>query len=189
MADVVLISGSPRANGNTEYLLNVCKEAIESAGLTAKVLTLRGKPIQSCIACGQCGKLGKCALNDGLNEMLPEIREADGFIVGAPVYFGTARGDVMNLLERVGMVSRANGGWMSGKVGGPVVVARRGGQTATLQEMLMMYFICGMTVPGSTYWNIAFGQAPGTVAEDEEGVATMRTFAENVAFLIQKIRG
>ena len=166
MADVVLISGSPRANGNTEYLLNVCKEAIESAGLTAKVLTLRGKPIQSCIACGQCGKLGKCALNDGLNEMLPEIREA-----------------------RVGMVSRANGGWMSGKVGGPVVVARRGGQTATLQEMLMMYFICGMTVPGSTYWNIAFGQAPGTVAEDEEGVATMRTFAENVAFLIQKIRG
>ena len=159
MADVVLISGSPRANGNTEYLLNVCKEAIESAGLTAKVLTLRGKPIQSCIACGQCG------------------------------YFGTARGDVMNLLQRVGMVSRANGGWMSGKVGGPVVVARRGGQTATLQEMLMMYFICGMTVPGSTYWNIAFGQAPGTVAEDEEGVATMRTFAENVAFLIQKIRG
>ena len=121
--------------------------------------------------------------------MLPEIREADGFIVGAPVYFGTARGDVMNLLQRVGMVSRANGGWMSGKVGGPVVVARRGGQTATLQEMLMMYFICGMTVPGSTYWNIAFGQAPGTVAEDEEGVATMRTFAENVAFLIQKIRG
>ena len=189
MADVVLISGSPRANGNTEYLLNVCKEAIESAGLTAKVLTLRGKPIQSCIACGQCGKLGKCALNDGLNEMLPEIREADGFIVGAPVYFGTARGDVMNLLQRVGMVSRANGGWMSGKVGGPVVVARRGGQTATLQEMLMMYFICGMTVPGSTYWNIAFGQAPGTVAEDEEGVATMRTFAENVAFLSQKIRG
>lgn len=82
MADVILISGSPRANGNTEHVLNVCKEAIESAGLMAKVLTLRGNPIQSCIACGQCGKLGKCALNDGLNEMLPEIREADGFIVG-----------------------------------------------------------------------------------------------------------
>lgn len=189
MADVVLISGSPRANGNTEYLLNVCKEAIEAAGLTATVLTLRGTPIQSCIACGQCGKLGKCALQDGLNEMLPEIREADGFIVGAPVYFGTARGDVMNLLQRVGMVSRANGGWMAGKVGGPVVVARRGGQTATLQEMLMMYFICGMTVPGSNYWNIAFGQAPGSVAGDEEGIETMRKFAENVAFLIQKIRG
>ena len=188
MADVVLISGSPRANGNTEYLLNVCKEAIESAGLTAKVLTLRGKPIQSCIACGQCGKLGKCALNDGLNEMLPEIREADGFIVGAPVYFGTARGDVMNLLQRVGMVSRANGGWMSGKVGGPVVVARRGGQTATLQEMLMMYFICGMTVPGSTYWNMVFGKDVGDVLKDDEGMANMSNIGQNMAWLLKKLK-
>lgn len=188
MADVVLISGSPRAGGNTEYMLNVCGAELEKAGLSTKLITLRGKPIQSCIACGQCSKLGKCALNDRLNEMLRDIREADGLIIGAPVYFGTARGDVMNLLQRVAMVARANGNWLSRKIGGPVVVARRGGHSATLLEMLMMLFISDMIVPGSNYWNIAFGHAPGTVADNTEGIATMQKFAENVAFLIQKTR-
>ncbi|MDV0444166.1 flavodoxin family protein [Methanorbis rubei] len=188
MADVVLISGSPRADSNTEFLLNVCKEELEAAELTAKILSLRGNPIQSCIACGQCAKLGKCSLQDGLNEILPDIREADGFIIGAPVYFGTARGDVMNLLQRVAMVARVNGNWLSRKVGGPVVVARRGGHSATLQEMLMMFFISDMIVPGSSYWNIAFGHAAGTVADDAEGIATMRKFAQNTAYLILQMR-
>lgn len=188
MADVVLISGSPRANGNTEHLLTACKEALEAKGLTAEILTLRGKQIHGCIACGQCSKLGRCALDDDLNAMLPAIREADGFIIGAPVYFGTARGDVMNLLQRVAMVARVNGNWLSHKVGGPVVVARRGGHTATLQEMLMMFFISDMIVPGSSYWNIAFGHAPGTVDADEEGIATVRKFAENVALVLTKMR-
>lgn len=188
MADVVLISGSPRAGGNTEYMLNICGTELENAGLSTKLISLRGKPIQSCIACGQCSKLGKCALNDGLNDMLPDIREADGFIIGAPVYFGTARGDVMNLLQRVAMVARANGNWLSRKIGGPVVVARRGGHSATLQEMLMMFFISDMIVPGANYWNISFGNAPGSAANDAEGIATMQKFAENVAYLIQKTR-
>ncbi|HJJ81630.1 MAG TPA: flavodoxin family protein [Methanocorpusculum sp.] len=99
MADVVLISGSPRANGNTEYALNICKEEIEKHGLTAEIISLRGKQIHGCIACGKCGTQDCCALQDDLNEMLPAIKEAKGFIIGAPVYFGTARGDVMNLLR------------------------------------------------------------------------------------------
>lgn len=188
MADVVLISGSPRADGNTEYALNVCKRKIEEKGLTAKIISLRGKEIHGCIACGQCGKIGKCSLKDDLNDMLDDIKEADGFIIGAPVYFGTARGDVMNLLQRVSMVARSNGDWLSGKIGGPVVVARRGGLTSTLQEMLMSFFISGMTVCGSTYWNIAFGRERGEVAKDEEGIATLETFASNVADLIIKVR-
>lgn len=188
MADIVLISGSPRANGNTEYALNVCKEEIEKHGLTAEIISLRGKQIGGCIACGRCGEIGKCAINDDLNEMIPAIKEAQGFIVGAPVYFGTARGDVMNLLQRVSMVARVNGNWLAGKVGGPVVVARRGGLTSTLQEMLMSFFISGMTVCGSTYWNIAFGHAPGTVGDDAEGIQTLQTFAANVSELILQLR-
>jgi multimeric flavodoxin WrbA len=188
MADVVLVSGSPRADSNTGFLLNVCKAEIESRGLTCEIISLRGKQIQSCIACGKCSELGECALGDDLNAMLPKFREADGFIVGAPVYFGTARGDVMNLLQRSAMIARVNGNWFSGKVGGPVVVARRGGHTATLQELLMMYFISDMIVPGSSYWNIAFGHDTGSVASDEEGVATVKKFAANVATVILKMR-
>ncbi|HJJ36906.1 MAG TPA: flavodoxin family protein [Methanocorpusculum sp.] len=187
MADVILISGSPRAGGNTEYALNVCKTELEAQGLTAEIVSLRGKEIKGCIACGQCGKLGCCSLKDDLNDLLPKIREAKGFIVGAPVYFGTARGDVMNMLQRVSMVARTNGNWLAGKIGGPVVVARRGGLTSTLQEMLMSFFISGMTVCGSDYWNIAFGKDKGEVAGDAEGMQTLRTFAANVANLIKKV--
>jgi multimeric flavodoxin WrbA len=188
MTDVVLISGSPRAKGNTEHALNVCKDAIEKRGLSAKIISLRGNPIQGCIACGECKKNGKCSLKDGLNDMLDDIKAADGFIIGAPVYFGTARGDVMNLIQRVSMVARSNGNWLSGKVGGPVVVARRGGLTSTLQEMLMSFFISDMIVCGSTYWNIAFGHGPGDVANDAEGMATLEKFGDNVAGLILQLR-
>ncbi len=187
MADVILISGSPRAGGNTEYALNVCKTELESHGLTAEIISLRGKEIKGCIACGQCSKLGKCSVKDDLNDLLPKIKEAKGFIVGAPVYFGTARGDVMNMLQRVSMVARANGNWLEGKIGGPVVVARRGGLTSTLQEMLMSYFISGITVCGSDYWNIAFGKDKGDVLNDAEGIQTLETFSENVAELIKKV--
>ena len=188
MTDVILVSGSPRADGNTEYALNLCKEEIEKHGLTAEILSLRGKEIKGCIACGQCGNLGKCAVKDDLNEFLPKIKEAKGFIIGAPVYFGTARGDVMNFLQRMSMVARVNGNWLAGKIGGPVVVARRGGLTSTLQEMLMSFFISGMTVCGSDYWNIAFGKDKGEVANDAEGVQTLKTFAGNVAELIKKVQ-
>lgn len=131
---------------------------------------------------------GECALDDGLNEIIDKLREADGFIVGTPVYFGTARGDVMSALQRIGMVSMSSDSFLSRKVGGPIAVARRGGHTATLQEMLMFFLINDMIVPGSTYWNMVFGRAPGEAVNDEEGMKTVRRFAENVAFLIKKLR-
>jgi multimeric flavodoxin WrbA len=122
-----------------------------------------------------------------LNEIIDKLREADGFIVGTPVYFGTARGDVMSALQRIGMVSMSSDSFLSRKVGGPIAVARRGGHTATLQEMLMFFLINDMIVPGSTYWNMVFGRAPGEALNDEEGMRTVRRFAENVAFLIKKL--
>lgn len=187
MYKVILLSGSPRAEGNTAQVLHECLKVIESREVQAEVISLAGRKIQSCIACGKCAELKRCTIDDGLNEIMDKIRQAQGFIVGAPVYFGTARGDLMSALQRIGKVSRSTDNFLSWKVGGPIAVARRGGHTASVQEMLMFYLINDMIVPGSTYWNILFGSQPGEVWQDEEGIKTIRRFAENVANLIKKI--
>jgi multimeric flavodoxin WrbA len=189
MADgkVLLLCGSPRLEGNTALVLRECAKVLEAEGLKTETILLAETHILSCTACGLCSS-GECALDDGLNEIIGKIREADGFIVGTPVYFGTARGDVMAALQRIGMVSMASDSFLSRKVGGPIAVARRGGHTATIQELLMFFLINDMIVPGSTYWNMVFGHAPGEAANDEEGMRTVRRFAENVAFLIQRLR-
>jgi multimeric flavodoxin WrbA len=138
-----------------------CLKVIEEHGVEAEVVSFAGKKIEACISCQQCSKTGKCGLDDGLNEIIEKIRTADGLIVGTPVYFGTARGDVMCALQRIGYVSRNTDNFLTGKVGGPIAVARRGGQTLTLQEMLMFFLINDMIVPGSNYWNMVFGRTPG----------------------------
>ncbi|MBM3956710.1 MAG: flavodoxin family protein [Gemmatimonadetes bacterium] len=187
MEKVLLLCGSPRKGGNTERLLEICAREIEAAGLATETVLLAGKDIRSCVACGRCEELGECSLGDGLNAVIAGLRECRGFIVGSPVYFGTARGDVMSALQRIGMVSRASDGFLSRKVGGPVVVARRGGHTATIQEMLMFFFINDMVVPGSTYWNMVFGKTPGEIDGDAEGLETVRRFAANVAWLVKRL--
>lgn len=187
MNKVILLSGSPNAEGNTAQVLQECQKVIESLGVEAEVISLAGKRIQSCIACRKCAELKKCVLNDGLNDIIEKIRNAQGFIIGSPVYYGTARGDLMSALQRIGMVSGSTDRFLSWKVGGPIAVARRGGHTASIQEMLMFYLINDMIIPGSTYWNIVFGKQPGEVWEDEEGIRTIRRFSDNVATLIKKI--
>ena len=184
---VLLISGSPKPNGNTAQLLQECVKVIQEAGVEAEIVSFAGKKIEACIACMKCSKTGECGLDDGLNEIIGKIKQAEGLIVGTPVYFGTARGDVMCALQRIGYVSRNNGNFLAGKVGGPIAVARRGGQTLTLQEMLMFFLINDMIVPGSTYWNMVFGRMPGEALNDEEGLATIRHFAANVANLVKKL--
>jgi multimeric flavodoxin WrbA len=184
---VLLISGSPKPNGNTAQLLQECVKVIHEAGVEAEIVSFAGKKIEACIACMKCSKTGECGLDDGLNEIIGKIKQAEGLIVGTPVYFGTARGDVMCALQRIGYVSRNNGNFLTGKVGGPIAVARRGGQTLTLQEMLMFFLINDMIVPGSTYWNMVFGRNPGEALNDEEGLATIRHFAANVANLVKKL--
>lgn len=183
---VLLLSGSPRLEGNTAQVLGECARVLEREGIATETVLLAEMHIQSCTACGLCSG-GECALDDGLNDIIAKIREARGFIVGTPVYFGTARGDVLSALQRIGMVSMASDSFLSRKVGGPIVVARRGGHTATLQELWMFFLINDMIVPGSTYWNMVFGRTPGEALDDEEGMQTVRRFAENVAFLIRKL--
>ncbi|MCR3922652.1 MAG: flavodoxin family protein [Firmicutes bacterium] len=187
MEKVLLISGSPRKGGNTEQILARCAEKINALGLETEIVTLVGKNIKACIACGKCRGAGKCIQKDDLNEIVEKVKKAKGFIIGSPVYFGTARGDMMNLLQRLGYISGGNDRFLSWKVGGPIAINRRGGATATIQEMLMFFFINEMIVPGSTYWNIVVGREPGDAMQDEEGVRTAERFAENVAKLIQKI--
>lgn len=184
---VILVSGSPREGGNTEIVLNACAEVLAASGLKPEIVSLRGKNINSCLACNQCCPNGSCVINDGANEIFEKIAVAKGLIVGAPVYYGTARGDMMCLLQRLGMYSARHGRFLDGMVGGPIAVARRGGHTASIQEMLMFCFICGMIVPGSNYWNMVFGRAKGEALEDEEGMATARLFAANVAKVIKAL--
>lgn len=188
MDKVILLSASPRKDSNCDTVLNECKKVIEAEGLEAKVMTLRGQNVHSCVACGKCAELKRCVFeDDNVNEIIKEIKEAKGFIVAAPVYFGTARGDLMSALQRIGAVSRKDGNFLSWKVGGPIAVARRGGLTASYNEMLMFYFINEMIVPGSTYWNIVFGLNPGEALNDKEGIDTVKRFSLNVSKLIKKL--
>lgn len=191
MHKVILISGSPRKDGNSMDALQVAAEELQAAGLETEIVTLAGMNIGSCLACPRCGFSdgGRCVIDDGANEIYAKIGQADGLILAAPVYFGTARGDMMNFIQRLGMCSNRHGRFLEGMVGGPIAVARRGGQTTALSEMLMFCYICGMTVCGSHYWNMLFGMGKGEALQDAEGVSTVRLFARRVADTISKTRG
>ena len=187
MSKIILISGSPKPDGNTAQLMGECAKVIQEQGVEAEVISFAGMSIGSCTACGKCSETGECDIHDDLSGIIDKLRTAQGFIVGTPVYFGTARGDVMSALQRIGYVSMHSNKFLAGMVGGPVAVARRGGQTLTLQEMLMFFLINDMIVPGSNYWNMAFGRLPGDVWKDQEGIDTIRHFAGNVAKLVKKL--
>ncbi len=187
MPKTILMSGSPKPDGNTAQLMGECAKVIQEQGVEAEVISFAGMSIGSCTACGKCSETGECDIHDDLSGIIEKIRGAQGLIVGSPVYFGTARGDVMSALQRIGYVSMHSNKFLAGMVGGPVAVARRGGQTLTLQEMLMFFLINDMIVPGSTYWNMVFGRLPGDVWKDQEGIDTIRHFAGNVAKLVKKL--
>ncbi len=181
MSKVILLSGSPNAEGNTMQILRECAKTIKANGVETELISLAGMKLHDAMDF-QSG-------DDGFDAVIEKIKGAQGLIVGGPVYWGTVRAQLMTALQRIAMASMQQGNFLSRMVGGPVAVARRGGSTAAIQEMLMFYLANDMIVPGSTYWNIVFGQAPGQALEDEEGMDTIRRFGENTAFLVQKIKG
>jgi multimeric flavodoxin WrbA len=186
----IAICGSPRSEGNTEFLLRHCLSKLEESGIQTEFIPLHDKTIKGCIACGGCGKTkdGTCSVkNDDLNAVFEKIKAAEIIVVGSPVYFGSATPELMAVLDRAGYVSRANGNLLSRKIGGPIVVARRAGQNFTFGQLLYWYMISDMVVPGSTYWNVAFGMKPGEVKKDEEGLKTVERFAENLAWLAGRL--
>jgi multimeric flavodoxin WrbA len=186
----IAICGSPRKEGNTEILLQRCLSVLKARGIQTELVRLAGKEIKPCRACNVCTekKDKKCAIkNDDFHEVFEKMLAADIIVVGSPVYFGSATPQIMALLDRAGYVGRFNGNLFSRKLGGPIVVARRAGQNFTYAQLLFWFMISGMVVPGSTYWNIAFGRAVGEVSNDKEGLETAENFAENLAWLAEKL--
>ena len=184
---IIAISGSPRKGGNTETLLKTALDVLDEKGIETEFISLAGKSILPCTACAACSKENRCILKDDFDPVYRKMLDSDGFIVGSPVYFGSATPEMMALLDRAGYVARHNGNLFNRKVGGPVTVARRIGQNFTFAQLLMWFMINGMIVPGSSYWNIAFGREKGDVLKDEEGIRTIRNFADNIAWLLKKI--
>ncbi|OGO18969.1 MAG: hypothetical protein A2Z15_06785 [Chloroflexi bacterium RBG_16_50_11] len=181
------IVGSPRKAGNTEILTAHCLKAIAEEGLETELIRLAGLDIKGCNACGYCFEhAGQCSIEDDFQPIHKKMLAADIIVVGSPVYYGSATALVKGLLERAGYTSR---GKYAGKVGGPLVVARRAGQNFTFAELLFWFHINGMVNPGSIYWNVAFGREKGEVEKDEEGMRTVWEFGKNCARVAKKLRG
>lgn len=186
----VLLCGSPRKNGNTEFLLKRCSGFFEKSGIQTDLFSLSEILVSPCKACGSCRKLANrsCIIsNDDFHKIFQAICEAQIIVCGSPVYFGSATPQIMSLLDRAGYISRSNGHLLSRKIGGPLVVARRAGQNFTYAQLLYWFMANNMIVPGSSYWNITFGREPGEVANDQEGLATIDQFAENLVWLAEKL--
>lgn len=181
---VLLINGSPKAKGNTAFALEQMAEVFASQGIDPEVIHVGNLPIRGCIACGSCYKTGKCVIDDIVNEIAPKFEEADGIVVGSPVYYASANATLIALLDRLFYSTHFN---KRMKVGASIVVARRGGCSSTFDELNKYFTISGMPIASSHYWNSIHGGKPGEAAQDAEGIATMRNLAKNMAFLMKSI--
>lgn len=181
---VLLINGSPKANGNTALALKEMAEIFAQEGIEAEIIQVGNKDIRGCIACGSCGKTGKCVFDDMVNEVAAKFEAADGLVIGSPVYYAGANATLMAFLQRLFYSTRFD---KTMKVGASIAIARRGGCSATYDEMNKFFGISGMPIASSQYWNSVHGGAPGQAAQDEEGMQTMRTLARNMAFLMKAI--
>ncbi|HUT68587.1 MAG TPA: flavodoxin family protein [Dehalococcoidales bacterium] len=181
------IVGSPRKGGNTEILTAHCLKAIAEEGLETELAPLAGLDIKGCNACGYCYEHDGCSIEDDLQPVFAKMIKADAIIVASPVYYGSATSLIKGFLERAGYMARRAGG-LAGKVGGPLVVARRGGQNFTFAELLFWFHIMQIINPGSIYWNMAFGREKGEVQKDEEGLKIAWHFGKNVAKLVKKLK-
>ena len=189
---VLAINGSARLNGNTAIMLNTALAEIAAAGIETELVQLGPKGLQGCIACYKCfeNKDKRCAVDDDkMNSYIEKMLAADGILLGSPTYFADVTTNMKSLIDRSGMVSRANGDMFSRKAGAAVVTARRGGAIHTFDTLNHFFFIGQMVVPGSSYWNMGYGREPGQVTGDEEALATMRTLGQNMAWLLEKIAG
>jgi len=187
---VIAISGSARKDGNTAHLVEMVFDELKKEGIETEHVQLAGKKIKGCIACFKCfeNKDQRCAVdNDFVNECIGKMVEADGIILASPVYFATMSTEIKAIIDRAGLVGIANDHMFARKVGAAVVAVRRGGAVTTFDSINHFFFIEQMIVPGSSYWNFGFGLNPGEVASDDEGVQTMATLGQNMAWLLKKL--
>ena len=181
---VLLINGSPKKNGNTAIALEEMVKVFEKQGIETEVMQIGGKDIRGCIACAKCRQLGHCVFDDIVVEAGKKLAEADGLVIGSPVYYGSANGTLVAFLDRLFYSNTAD---LRMKVGAAVAVARRGGITATFDQLNKYFTISGMPVASGQYWNGMHGSAPGEAEQDGEGLQQMRTLANNMAFLMKSI--
>lgn len=182
--NVLMINGSPRGSGNTAIALREMKNVFAQEGIEVTELNVGAKAIRGCIACNKCAELGKCVFDDAVNEAAPLLAKADGVVVASPVYYASANGNLISFLDRLFYSCRCD---LTMKVGASVVCARRGGCSATFDELNKYFTISGMPLASSQYWNSIHGRLPGEAEKDEEGKQTMRALARNMAFLMKSI--
>lgn len=181
---VLLINGSPRADGNTNIALEEMRRIFSAEGIECEIVHIGNKAVRGCIACGSCYKNGRCVFDDCVNEIAPKFEEADGLVVGSPVYYAQANATLVAFLTRLFYSSHFN---KTMKVGAAVAVGRRGGLTATFDELNKFFAISGMPVASGQYWNGVHGRDKGEAESDAEGLQSMRTLARNMAFLMKSI--
>ncbi|MBO6140561.1 MAG: flavodoxin family protein [Ruminococcus sp.] len=182
---VLILNGSPKQNGNVSVAVNELAKTLGEQGIETETIHIGNKMIRGCIACNKCAELGKCVFdNDPVNEMAKKFKEADGLVIASPVYYASANATLIALLDRLFYSSHFD---KTMKVGAAIAVARRGGCSATFDELNKYFTISGMPVASSTYWNSVHGMLPGEAQYDAEGLKTMRVLARNMAFLIKSI--
>ena len=187
---VLAINGSPRKKGNTEILLREVMNVLRKNGIDTEIIQVGGKKVKGCVACMKCKKEkdGQCQKNNKLlNEILIKMTEADGILIGSPVYFSDITAETKALLDVAGYALRAAGNPLKRKPGAAVIAVRRAGAIHSFDSINHFFLINEMLIPGSSYWNIGIGKEKGDVLKDEEGLKTMRVLGENMAWLLKKI--
>ena len=182
---VILINGSPNAKGCTYTALEEVSKTLKSEGIETEIIHVGHKDIRGCIGCRQCETKGKCVFNDIVNDIAPKFKECDGIVIGSPVYFASANGTLVSFIDRLFYSMTAD---KTMKVGAAVVSCRRGGNSATFDELNKYFTISQMPIASSQYWNMVHGNSPEEVQQDLEGLQTMRTLGKNMAFLIKSIQ-
>jgi multimeric flavodoxin WrbA len=187
---VVAFNGSARKKGNTHILLNVVLDELKKEGIKTELISLAGKNIQGCRACYKCFKMmnNRCAFGkDGIDDYIAKMLEADGILLGSPTYFSDVSAGMRAFIERCGFVARSNGYIFKRKVGAGLIAVRRAGAVNAFNSINLFLSYMQMIVPGSSYWHLAMGRDPGEVLKDEEGIRTMKTLGENMAWLLKKL--
>ena len=181
---VLLINGSPRVGGNTSIALGEMEKIFQQEGIQVETVQAGNKAIRGCVACLSCMEKGKCVFDDLVNETAPKFAEADGLVIASPVYYASANGTLISFIDRLFYSTPFD---KTMKVGAAVAVARRGGVSATYDELNKYFAISGMPIATGQYWNAVYGREKGEAAQDEEGMQTMRTLARNMVFLMKSI--
>lgn len=181
---VLMINGSPRLNGNTSIALDEMKKVFEEEGVEVEIAQVGNKNVRGCIACNKCAETEKCVFDDVVNELAPKFEEADGLVIASPVYYASANATLIATLDRLFYSTHFD---KTMKVGASVVCARRGGCSATFDELNKYFTITNMPIASSQYWNSIHGRAQGEANQDEEGKQTMRVLARNMTFLMKSI--